>query len=245
MLTVSSLGKSYAGGREVLRHIDFTLKAHETVAVVGPSGCGKSTLLYMLCGLTVPDTGQVVLDGRIVRKPGHDIAIILQQYGLHPWKTVLDNVALGLKIQGMGRAERHERARKLLDDMGLSGREKEFPSRLSGGEQQRVAIARAYASSPRLLLMDEPFSALDAMTREKLQAQLLKDRMQSPLPYVLVTHSIEEAAYLGRTILLLADSPATIKARYDNPGFGDPDFRETDQYFTLVREIRRGMGIYF
>ena len=245
MLNVASISKTYPGGRDVLRDIDFTLKAHETVAVVGPSGCGKTTLLYMLCGLTQPDTGLVTLDGRNVSTPGHDIAIILQQYGLHPWKTVLDNVALGLKIQGVGKAERNERARDLLEKMGLSGREKEFPVRLSGGEQQRVAIARAYVSNPRLLLMDEPFSALDAMTREKLQAQLLKDRMQSPLPYVLVTHSIEEAVYLGRTILLLADTPATIKARYDNPGFGDPNFRETDQYFTLVREIRRGMGTYF
>jgi NitT/TauT family transport system ATP-binding protein len=229
----------------VLRDIDFDLPGDETLAVVGPSGCGKSTLLYMLCGLTAPDTGHVLLDGRHVQKPGRDIAIILQQYGLHPWKTVLDNVTLGLKIQGVAKAERNTRARRLLSDMGLIDREKEFPNRLSGGEQQRVAIARAYAVRPRLLLMDEPFSALDAMTREKLQAQLLKDRLKTPLPYVLVTHSIEEAAYLGRTILLLAGSPATIKARYDNPGFGDPDLRETDHYFSLVRKIRRGIGSYF
>jgi NitT/TauT family transport system ATP-binding protein len=199
----------------------------------------------MLCGLTAPDTGRILLDGRTIRKPGRDIAIILQQYGLHPWKTVLDNVALGLKIQGIAKAERNKRARRLLSDMGLIDREKELPNRFSGGEQQRVAIARAYASRPRLLLMDEPFSALDAMTREKLQAQLLKDRITTPLPYVLVTHSIEEAAYLGRTILLLAGTPATIKARYDNPGFGDPDLRETEQYFSLVRKIRQGMGKYF
>jgi len=245
MLTVTSLRKTYSGGREVLRDIDFDLPGDQTLAIVGPSGCGKSTLLYMLCGLTAPDTGNVLLDGRTIQKPGQDIAIILQQYGLHPWKTVLDNVALGLKIQGVAKAKRNKRARKLLRDMGLIDREKEFPNRLSGGEQQRVAIARAYAVRPRLLLMDEPFSALDAMTREKLQAQLLKDRLKTPLPYVLVTHSIEEAAYLGRTILLLAGSPATIKARYDNPGFGDPDLRETDQYFSLVRKIRQGMGKYF
>lgn len=245
MLTVTSLRKTYSGGREVLRDIDFDLPGDQTLAIVGPSGCGKSTLLYMLCGLTAPDTGNVLLDGRTIQKPGQDIAIILQQYGLHPWKTVLDNVALGLKIQGVAKAKRNKRARKLLRDMGLIDREKEFPNRLSGGEQQRVAIARAYAVRPRLLLMDEPFSALDAMTREKLQAQLLKDRLKTPLPYVLVTHSIEEAAYLGRTILLLAGSPATIKARYDNPGFGDPELRETDQYFSLVRKIRQGMGKYF
>jgi NitT/TauT family transport system ATP-binding protein len=199
----------------------------------------------MLCGLTRPDTGQVLLDGRKIENPGHDIAIILQQYGLHPWKTVLDNVALGLKIQGVSRTERNERAGKLLHSMGLAGREHDFPSRLSGGEQQRVAIARAYAARPRLLLMDEPFSALDAMTRENLQAQLIRDRSASPLPYVLVTHSIEEAAFLGRTILLLAGNPATIKARFDNPGFGNPNFRESDRYFDLVRDIRRGMGAFF
>ncbi len=242
MLTVANLSKSYPGGRDVLRDIEFTLKSDETLALVGPSGCGKTTLLYMLCGLSRPDTGRVLLDGREIRKPGHDIAIILQQYGLHPWKTVRDNVALGLKLQGVSRAERNERARELLHTMGLADREQDFPSRLSGGEQQRVAIARAYASRPRLLLMDEPFSALDAMTRETLQAQLIRDRNKTPLPYVLVTHSIEEAAFLGRTILLLAGSPATIRARFDNPGFGDPNFRESDRYFELVRDIRRGMG---
>ncbi|HKK34339.1 MAG TPA: ABC transporter ATP-binding protein [Desulfomicrobiaceae bacterium] len=244
MLTVANLSKSYPGGRDVLRDIEFTLKGDETVALVGPSGCGKTTLLYMLCGLSRPDTGRVLLDGREIRKPGHDIAIILQQYGLHPWKTVRDNVALGLKLQGVSRAERNERARELLHTMGLADREQDFPSRLSGGEQQRVAIARAYASRPRLLLMDEPFSALDAMTRETLQAQLIRDRNKTPLPYVLVTHSIEEAAFLGRTILLLAGSPATIRARFDNPGFGDPKFRESNRYFELVRDIRRGMGAF-
>ena len=119
MLTVSNLSKGYPGGREVLRGIDFTLDSEGTVAIVGPSGCGKTTLLYMLCGLSRPDTGRVLLDDREIKKPGHDIAIILQQYGLHPWKTVLDNVALGLKLQGVPRAERNARARELLHSMGL------------------------------------------------------------------------------------------------------------------------------
>jgi NitT/TauT family transport system ATP-binding protein len=241
MLTVENLGKAYAGGREVLREVGFSLAGDETLAVVGPSGCGKSTLLYMLCGLTRPGTGRVVLDGEPVRTPGGRVAIILQDYGLLPWKTVLDNVALGLKVQGVPRRERNERAKTLLAGMGLAGRERDYPSCLSGGEQQRVAIARAYALEPRLLLMDEPFSSLDALTREKLQATLLESWRRAPVPYVLVTHSVEEAAFLGRRILVLAGDPATVRASFENPGFGEPGWRDDPGFHALVRRVRASM----
>ena len=219
----------------------FHLGRDETLAVVGPSGCGKTTLLYLLCGLAKPDSGTVRADSSLVARPRPDVAIILQDYGLLPWKTVLDNVALGLKIQGRGRRERNAAARALLAEMGLAGRDNDYPANLSGGEQQRVAIARARATRPKLLLMDEPFSSLDAITREAVQLMLLDTWRATGLPYVLVTHSVEEAVFLGRRIVVLAGSPATLAVRFDNPGFGDPAYRDTQDYFALVREVRRAM----
>ncbi len=241
MLEVSGLEKSYPGGRKVLRDLHFALAPEETLSIVGPSGCGKTSLLYLLCGLLRPDAGKILLQGRPLERPSTDVAIILQDYGLLPWKTVLKNVSLGLKIQGKRRAEREALARKALADVGLAGREQDYPSCLSGGEQQRVAIARAYAMRPYLLLLDEPFSSLDALTREKLQRTLLELWRTDKTPYVLVTHSVEEAVYLGRRILLLSGSPATAGAVFENPRFGSPGLREDPEFYTLVREIRRTM----
>ena len=245
MLDVRSLDKTYSGGRKIVEKISFHLAPHETVSIVGPSGCGKTTLLYMLCGLTTPDAGEVRLLGRKVTRPRHDIAIILQDYGLLPWKSVAENVALGLKLQGVGRKERMRAASRMLEEMGLAGREPDYPSCLSGGEQQRVAIARAYAVSPTLLLMDEPFSSLDALTREKLQDTLRSTWVSRQTPYVLVTHSVEEAIYLGRTILLLAGSPARVCARFANPHFGEPGLRDSPAFYGLLREVRKAMEEYW
>lgn len=248
MLDVRSIGKSYpaaSGGRKILENINFHLGTDETLSIVGPSGCGKSTLLYMLCGLTQPDSGNVLLDGREIARPGSDISIILQDYGLLPWKTVADNVALGLKLQGIGRKERLQAASRLLAEMGLAGRERDYPSCLSGGEQQRVAIARAYALSPRLLLMDEPFSSLDALTREKLQDTLCATWRTRRIPYVLVTHSVEEAVMLGSRVLVLAGSPARVCASFENPFFGRTGLRESQEFFSLQREVRRTMEKYW
>lgn len=264
MLEVRGLEKWYAPpgapsacgcvpARQVLRDVDFRLSRDQTLAVVGPSGCGKTTLLYALCGLARPDAGQVLLDGEPVRGPGPgsgpgsggEMAIILQDYGLLPWKTVLENVALGLKIRGVGRAERNAEAARILADMGLAGREADYPARLSGGEQQRVAIARAYALRPKLLLMDEPFSSLDAITRERLQETLLATWRTAGVPFLLVTHSVEEAAFLGRRILVMAGSPATIVARFDNPGCGAPGYRGAPEFYERVREVRAAMDAWW
>ena len=241
LLSVNDLSLTYPDGRRVLSGVSFDLGGEGTVAVVGPSGCGKTTLLYLLGGLLAPTSGRVLLEGRVVARPTPRVGIILQDYGLLPWKTVLDNVALGLKVQGLGRAERRARAGRLLLDMGLAGREQDFPECLSGGERQRVAIARAYAAGASLLLMDEPFSSLDALTREKLQDTLLASWERSRLPYVLVTHSVEEAVVLGRRILLLGGSPATILASFDNPGFGAPGLRRSRDYFDQVARVRAAM----
>ncbi|MCM0754243.1 ABC transporter ATP-binding protein [Desulfovibrio aminophilus] len=241
MLEARGIRKIYAAEGDILRDVSLSLAADETLAVVGPSGCGKTTLLYILCGLARPDEGEVLLDGAPVDGPRPDVSIILQDYGLLPWKSVIGNVALGLKLRGVSRAERLERARGQLAELGMAGRERDWPGTLSGGEKQRVAIARAFVGRPRLLLLDEPFSSLDALTREKLQHTLLDVWSRRRVPYVLVTHSLEEAAFLGRRILVLAGRPAGVAASFDNPGFGDARYRERDGYFELVRDLRRSV----
>lgn len=241
MLKARSLTKRHRPGEPVISGIDLELDGSSTLAVVGSSGCGKTTLLYALAGLNQPDEGRVMLDGELITAPRPDVSIILQDYGLLPWKTVLDNVALGLKIRGVARQERNERARAQLGELGITGRDTDFPSQLSGGEKQRVAIARAYVSQPRLLLMDEPFSSLDALTREKLQRTLLETWAQKNVPYVLVTHSLEEAVYLGGRIAVLSGCPSTVTRVFENPGFGDPEYRDKPEYFELITELRRAV----
>lgn len=237
MLTAENLSKSY-GADAVLDNVSFALGREETLAVVGPSGCGKTTLLYLLSGLAQADTGSALLDGSPIKKPTSDISIILQDYGLLPWRTVIDNVALGLKIQGVDKAERLERARAQLAELGIVGRDDDFPANLSGGEQQRVAIARAFVTQPRLMLLDEPFSSLDALTRERLQRTLLDVWKRRKVPFVLVTHSLEEAVVLGKRIMVMSSRPASPVAVFDNPGFGDASIRDTEGCFSLLKELR-------
>ena len=238
MLTAQGLGKAY-GGKAVLEDVSFTLGEGETLAIVGPSGCGKTTLLYLLGGLIRPDRGRILVDGAALAGPGNDISIILQDYGLLPWRTVVDNVALGLKVRGVGRSERRERARAQLAELGIHGREADYPANLSGGEQQRVAIARAFVTHPRLMLLDEPFSSLDALTRERLQFALLDAWKQRRVPFVLVTHSLEEAVVLGSRIMVMSGRPARPVKVFDNPGFGGEAILETEDCFNLLRELRR------
>ncbi len=241
MLVARALSKSYRSGMPILEGVSLELHAHETMAVIGPSGGGKTTLLYILCGLLPPDKGVVLLNDVPVNKCSTEIAIILQDFGLLPWKTILQNVALGLKIQGVDKRQRHQRARQVLMELGLAGRERDYPTQLSGGEQQRVAIARALAMSPKLFLMDEPFSSLDAITREKVQLTFLETWMTNRIPYVLVTHSINEAVLLARKILIMAGKPASIVASFDNPNFGDPAYRHQESYFQTALTVRREM----
>jgi NitT/TauT family transport system ATP-binding protein len=229
---------TFEGGRQVLADVSLHLDKDETLAIVGPSGCGKTTLLYILCGLTRPSSGQVRLNGEPLAGCTPEISIILQDYGLLPWKTVLGNVALGLKIQGVLQRQRHERAKALLAEMGLAGREADYPGSLSGGEQQRVGIARALALDPSVLLMDEPFSSLDAITREKLQTALLSAWRERRVPYVLVTHSVDEAVFLGGRILVMGSCPARVTAEVENPGFGENGRREHKEFFETTRRVR-------
>ena len=221
------------------------MDARETIVILGPSGCGKTTLLHLISGLEKIESGRILMDGREVSHPMPDVSLILQNYGLLPWKTNLQNVALGLKIQGVARKKRNARARKILSELGLAGRENDFPSVMSGGEQQRVAIARAYASKPRLLLMDEPFSSLDAITRENLQDTLLTTWLETFVPYLLVTHSVEEAVFLGKRIFILSGTPASVHEIFDNPGFGDIAYRRSNAYYALIRSIRHKIEEYW
>lgn len=237
MLFADGLGKSF-DQKCVLENVSFAIDSEETLAVVGPSGCGKSTLLYMLAGLTRPDSGEVLLDHTPILEPTTDISIILQDYGLLPWRTVIDNVALGLKVQGIAKAERLERARLQLAEVGIVGRDDEYPASLSGGEQQRVGIARAFVTKPRVMLLDEPFSSLDALTRERLQNALLDVWKGSRIPYVLVTHSLEEAVVLGKRIMVLSGRPSHPVVMFNNPGFGDASIRDTEGCFELLKKLR-------
>lgn len=239
-LHAEHLSKAY--GRELIfTDISFHLPAGETLAVVGPSGCGKSTLLSLLAGLTRPTDGSLRYgDGPDAPPPR--IAFILQDYGLFPWKTVEENLILPLKLRNMPREERRARAAAMLQELDLTGLERRYPSRLSGGQRQRIAIGRALITDPDVLLMDEPFSSLDALTRERLQNVVL-DLWQRRRPTcVLVTHQVEEAAFLGGQVMVLGGRPARIRLWARNACFGDASCRESDAYFSLIRRIHTALA---
>ena len=225
----------------VLEQISFALQSGETLAVIGPSGCGKTTLLYILAGLQYASSGTIEVNGQSRGWTGASSAMILQNYGLFPWKTVSANIALGLKLRRTPEHTCRQVTGKLLMELGLEGLGERYPVQLSGGQQQRVAIARALAVQPDILLMDEPFSSLDAMTREHLQNLLLTVWQQRRLTYVLVTHSVEAAVFLGPTIMVLSDRPTRVKALIRNDEFGLPPLRTKNGYFDRVRQVRQAI----
>jgi NitT/TauT family transport system ATP-binding protein len=193
--------------------VDFTVAPGEFLVLVGPSGCGKSTLLDLLGGLTRPTGGRILLDGREIDGPGLDRGVVFQQYALFPWRTALANVEFGLAAKGgIGRAQRRARAREFLELVGLEGFEDRYPHELSGGMKQRVAIARSLAYDPEVLLMDEPFAALDAQTREVLQGELLRIWAETGKTIIFITHGIDEAVVLGQRVLVLTARPGRVKA---------------------------------
>ncbi len=240
-IEVKNVTKIYPNGTEALGGVTFSVKEGEICAIIGPSGCGKSTLMLILDGLLKPTSGEVLIDGEPVNGPPQQASLILQDYGLFPWKTVYENVALGLRFRGVPKNEERNIVKNLLKRFGLSGFEDHYPKQLSGGMQQRVAIARALAINPKILFMDEPFSSLDALSREKMQNLLLNLWKESGVTVILVTHSIEEAVFVGRKIIVLTDRPGKVKTIIDNPSAGHVDYRYTEEYFEKCKEVRKSI----
>jgi NitT/TauT family transport system ATP-binding protein len=223
-----------------LDNISFDVRAGEFVVIVGPSGCGKSTLLDLLGGLTRPSSGRILIDGHAITGPALDRGLVFQQYALFPWRTAIRNIEFGLEAKGVPKRERGERARQFLDLVGLEGFGDRYPHELSGGMKQRVAIARSLAYDPDVLLMDEPFAALDAQTRETLQDELLRIWETSGKTIVFITHGIEEAIYLGQRVAVMTSRPGRIKQVVEIPFSGrtaEEDLRSAPEFARLRHEI--------
>jgi len=240
-IDITGLCVSYHRDRETveaLRDVSLQVDPGTACSVIGPSGCGKSTLLYVLAGIMRPTGGRVLIGDGDPRAGRRETSIILQDYGLLPWKTVWHNTVLGLVIRRAPAAQIQAAGEQVLREMGLWEMRGRFPAQLSGGQRQRVAIARSLATRPDLLLMDEPFSSLDALTRESLQETLLDVLKGGGLTMLLVTHNIEEAAYLGRRIVVLTPHPGRIFTVLKNPAAGSTGYRKTDQFYRLCRDLR-------
>lgn len=218
MISLSGVSRTFSsrsGQVEALRDIDLEVAEGEFVAIVGRSGCGKSTLLRLIAGLLPPTAGTVTVGGEPVDAPRRDIAMVFQRPALLPWRTVLDNVLLPVEVFRWRKAEHQDKARELLEMVGLAGFEKRLPHELSGGMQQRVSLCRSLIAQPRVLLMDEPFSALDALTREELSVELQRIHMANRSTVVFVTHSIDEAVLLADRVVVLSPRPGRIREIVD------------------------------
>jgi len=235
------VNKSFATSNgKVLDDFNLNVRPGEFVTLIGPSGCGKTTALRIVAGLLTPSSGKVIVNGRQSVGPSRDKAIVFQHFNLFPWRTAIDNVAYGLEIHGMKRQDRLKVAREYLDLVGLASSEKQFPSQLSGGMRQRIGIARALAISPKLLLMDEPFGALDALTREYLQGQLARICEERNLTTLFVTHSIDEAIYLSDRVVVMGVQPGRIIAEFPiglRKPRADYNFRAEPEYARVREDI--------
>ncbi|MEB5663499.1 taurine ABC transporter ATP-binding subunit [Klebsiella pneumoniae] len=212
MLQISHLSADY-GGKPALADINLTLESGELLVVLGPSGCGKTTLLNLIAGFVPYQHGSITLEGQRVTGSGAERGVVFQNEGLLPWRNVQDNVALGLQLAGVDKAQRRQAAAQMLKKVGLEGAEKRFIWQLSGGQRQRVGIARALAANPQLLLLDEPFGALDAFTREQMQTLLLKLWHETGKQVLLITHDIEEAIFMATELVLLSPGPGRVVER--------------------------------
>jgi NitT/TauT family transport system ATP-binding protein len=240
MLELRNVSLTYTNNKtsfQALSGINLKLQKGTRYAIIGPSGSGKTSLLLIMAGLLRPTGGEVDFLGERLYRPHQKMALILQEYGLLPWKTVWENAALGLQIRGATKEAISAGLQPILHELGLGDMIGRYPSQISGGQKQRVALTRALALNPELLLMDEPLSALDALTRENLQKLILKIWFQRRITVVLVTHSIEEAVYLGQEIIIL-QTPGLIKAVVANPLVGAEDFRNDLSFHQKCTEIR-------
>lgn len=244
-LSVEGLSKTFKDENQektVLDGIDLELTFRDCLAVVGPSGCGKTTLLLAIAGILPPTGGRIIFQGKTMSAPERKIGLVLQNYGLFPWKTAGSNISLGAKLQGIEVAET-----KLLSvkkELDIEGLDHLYPAQLSGGQRQRVALARALLLNPLLLLLDEPFAAIDTVTRERLQNNLLAVFAQRRFSFIIVTHNIEEAVFLGRRIIILGNNTRGVSAVMDNPEMGSVEYRNMPLFFertTRLRSILEGL----
>src|ERR1700704_2313693 len=244
VIEIAGVSKTYRtrdGEVPSLRPLDFSVDQGEFLVVVGPSGCGKSTLLKLIAGLLPPSDGEIRVQGRVVTRPHSDVGIVFQSPLLLPWRSVFKNVMMPVEVKGLPRATYAERARSLLKMVGLEGFEDKYPYQLSGGMQQRASICRALVHDPKIMLMDEPFGALDAMTRERMNVELQRIQRETRKTVLLITHSIPEAVFLADRVLVMTERPGAIAAIYDVPlprprsldSMADPAFTE------LVQRIRK------
>jgi NitT/TauT family transport system ATP-binding protein len=239
MIEIKDLSVEYKGNKEqvlALDKLNINIETGDIYTFIGPSGCGKSTLLHVLSGIHEAYDGSVLIDGSSINPKIHRIGLVLQNYGLLPWKNIYDNALLALKIKGE-KADDYEKY--ILEKLGLSDMLKRYPKELSGGQKQRVAIARAFILKPDLLLMDEPFSALDAITREEMQELFLEIWRENRVTTVFITHSVDEALYLGRKIVVLSPSPGKVLKIIENRAFGLDNLRFSHEYYDMSKEIRK------
>ena len=239
VLQVEGLSKTFFKGNQattVIENIDLQVKKNEFLVILGPGQAGKTTLINMIAGLLKPTTGKISLNGAEVSGISDKISVVFQKTAIMPWKRTLQNVELGLKYAGVQKNKWRQTSQKFIDMVGLSGFEQAYPRQLSGGMKQRVGIARAYASNPEVLLMDEPFGALDAQTRYAMQDEILKICDKDKRTIVFITNNIEEALYLGDRIVLFTKSPAKVKAEFNMAHLPRPR-NYTDKAFLQMREI--------
>ena len=240
-LSLEGVSQVYDGARgktQALGPLSLEVAPRESVAILGPSGCGKSTSLLIACGLLKPTQGAARVDGAVVTRPRLETGLILQDFGLMPWKTVEQNAGLGLQVRRVPKRERRERVAEALARVGLSDFAKAYPAELSGGMRQRLAMARALACDIDLLLMDEPLSALDALLREEMQNMLKRTWMESGYAQVLVTHSIEEAVFLGQRVVVMTPRPGRIAFTLYNSEMRADDWRDDPLFFERCRQLR-------
>jgi NitT/TauT family transport system ATP-binding protein len=214
-LSVKDLNKKFSkeGAKPLtaLDSINLDIEKEEFISLVGPSGCGKTTLLRIIAGLEEPTSGEILLEGNEIRGPDPERGMVFQEYSLFPWLNIIDNISFGLEMKGIGKEERRKAAAEYIDIVNLKGFENSYPHELSGGMRQRVAIARALANAPKLLLMDEPFGALDAQTRNRMQNELLDIHEKTRKTVIFVTHSVDEAVYLSDRVVVLSTRPGRIR----------------------------------
>jgi NitT/TauT family transport system ATP-binding protein len=235
---IEGVSKSFAPGTTALRGVDLQLAENSFTCLLGPSGCGKSTLLNMIAGFLPPSTGRVLVDEREVTGPSADRGVVFQEYALFPWRTAAQNIAFGPMLRRLSRTRQASVVAHYLEVVGLAGHGDKFPSQLSGGMKQRVAIARALANDPSVLLMDEPFGALDAQTREVLQEEMLRIWQHTRKTVVFVTHSISESLFLGDRIVVMATRPGAVKEVLDVT-IPHPRDRSSPEFIALERHIKR------